>query len=60
MADKIKTAMSCQLALQAENKVLHEFIRLIELEGDPNFFASLVTEVLPTWVQAESAFATAR
>jgi hypothetical protein len=38
MADKIKTAMSCQLAIQAENHVLHEFINMIEMEGDPNFF----------------------
>lgn len=41
MADKIKTAMSCQLALQAENRTLLDFIRLVELEGDPNFFVSV-------------------
>jgi hypothetical protein len=45
MADKIKTAMSCKLAMQAESRVLMDFINMIELEGDPTFFVRLALNI---------------
>ncbi|KAI6183717.1 hypothetical protein M3Y97_00518900 [Aphelenchoides bicaudatus] len=60
MSNQLKSANSCILALKAENVVLLQFIKTLNLTQDPKFMRELVMNFMPFWVASESLLSTIR